>query len=88
MEVAGLAVGYYTQTAIGDDSVTKIVEGVLTIVQGFKRHERSDFVRALVSSGMLSADEQDILVIESRRGGPTRPLDTFIKDMKRKGRLS
>ena len=71
----------------GGPAMTKVVEGVLTIVGGLKPRERKEFLRGLVSSGLLSEDEQDVLVIESRRGGPTRPLKDFVADMKRKGRL-
>jgi hypothetical protein len=68
--------------------MTKVVEGVLTIVKGLKANERKQFLRGLVSSGVLTEDEQDVLVIESRRGGPTRPLDEFVREMRRKGRLA
>jgi hypothetical protein len=45
--------------------MTRLVEGVLTIVKGLKPRERKEFVRELISSGILTEDEQDILVIES-----------------------
>lgn len=67
--------------------MTKVVEGVLTIVKGLKREERRQPADGLLSSGVLSEDKQDSLVIESRRGGPTRPLDQFVREMKKKGRL-
>jgi hypothetical protein len=67
--------------------MNQIVNGVLTIVSGLRQKERREFFARLVTSGILTQDEQDILVIESRRKAPTRPLDEFIKEMKRKGRL-
>jgi hypothetical protein len=67
--------------------MTRVVEGVLTIVKGLKRQERREFVDGLLSSGVLSEDEQDSLVINSRRRGSTRSLDQFVREMKRKGRL-
>ncbi len=68
--------------------MSRVVQGVLTIVQAFNATERKDFVRALIKSGALTRDQQDILVIESRRGGPTRSLQSFTREMTRKGRLS
>ncbi len=67
--------------------MTQVVEGIVTIVQGLSRTARREFMRRLVESGMLSEDEQDLLVIESRRRGRTRPLTNFVRDMQRKGRL-
>jgi hypothetical protein len=67
--------------------MTQIVEGILTIVKGLKPREREQLVRELLESGVLGEDEQDALVIQSRRGGRTRPLDSFVRDMKRKGRI-
>jgi len=67
--------------------MNQIVNGVPTIVSGLRQKERREFFARLVTSGILTQDEQDILVIESRRKAPTRPLDEFIKEMKRKGRL-
>jgi len=67
--------------------MTKLVEGVLTIVRGLNRKDRKDLVQGLLSAGVLSEDDQDRIVLESRRKDRTRPLDDFVKDMKRKGRL-
>ncbi len=67
--------------------MTRVVEGVLTIVKGMSAKERRQFVQELLSSDILTEDQRDSLVIESRRGGPTRPLEKFVDDMKRKGRL-
>ena len=68
--------------------MSQVVEGVLTIVRGLKERERREFLTRLVRSEILTKDEQDILVIESRRKAPSRPLDEFIEEMKKKGRLS
>lgn len=68
--------------------MNQIVEGVLTIVRGLRERERREFLTRLVRSEILTKDEQDILVIESRRKAPSRPLDEFIEEMKKKGRLS
>ena len=68
--------------------MNQIVDGVLTIVQGLKEKERREFLTRLIRSEILTKDEQDILVIESRRKAPSRPLDEFIEEMKKKGRLS
>ncbi len=67
--------------------MTQVVDGIVTIVQGLSRTARREFIRRLVESGMLSEDEQDLLVIESRRRGRTRLLSSFVRDMQRKGRL-
>ncbi len=67
--------------------MNQIIEGMLTIVSGLKKKERREFLTRLITSGVLSEDEQDILVIESRRGEPTRPLDKFVKEMRKKGCL-
>jgi hypothetical protein len=62
--------------------MNQVVEGVLTIVRGLKKRERREFLTRLVRSEILTKDEQDILVIESRRKAPSRPLDEFIKRCK------
>jgi hypothetical protein len=67
--------------------MNQIVDGVLAIVSGLKQKERREFFSRLIASGVLTKDEKDILVIESRRKAPSRPLDEFIEEMK-KGRLS
>jgi hypothetical protein len=67
--------------------MTTVVEGLLTIVKGLKPKERREFLSELLRGGILSEDEQDLLLIESRRGGPTRPFHQFVGEMKRKGRL-
>ncbi len=67
--------------------MTKLVEGVLTIVRGLSRKDRQDLLRGLLDSGVLTEDDQDRLIIESRRRDRARPFADFIKDMKRKGRL-
>jgi len=67
--------------------MTKLVEGVLTIVRGLKQKDRKDLVQGLLDAGVLSEDDQDRMVLESRRKDRTRPLNDFVKDMKRKGRL-
>ncbi len=67
--------------------MTRLVQGVLTIVGGLNRKDRRELVRGLLDSGLLNEDEQDRLTIESRRRDRTRPLSDFVADMKRKGRL-
>ena len=67
--------------------MTKLVEGVLTIVRGLNRKDRKDLVHGLLRSGVLTEEEQDRMVLESRRRDRTRPLDDFVKEMKRKDRL-
>jgi hypothetical protein len=67
--------------------MTQVIEGVLTIVKGLNRKARRQFLQRLLESGLLTEDEQDRLVIESRRRDPRRPLENFVANMKRKGRL-
>ena len=67
--------------------MTKLVEGVLTIVRGLKKKDRRDLLRGLLDSGILTEDQQDGPVIESRRHDRTRPLGDFVKELTRKGRL-
>ena len=67
--------------------MTKMVEGVLTIVDGMGSRQRREFVPALLRSGLLTDDQQDTFVIESRRGGATQPLRDFVKQMQRAGRV-
>jgi hypothetical protein len=59
----------------------------MTIVRGLTPKDRRKFFEDLLGSGLLTEDERDAAVIESRRGGPTRPLNEFVTSMKRKGRL-
>ena len=68
--------------------MTKLVQGVLTIVNGLSQKDRKQLVRGLLDAGLLSEDDQDRMVIESRRKDRTRPLADFVKDMKQKGRLN
>ena len=70
-----------------DNDMTRLVQGVLTIVGGLNRKDRRELVQGLLDSGLLTEDEQDRLTIESRRRDRTRPLADFVADMKRKGRL-
>jgi len=67
--------------------MTRVVEGVLTIVKGLRPKERRELVKGLLGAGLLTEDEQDLLVIERRRKGRTRPLEAFVADMRNKGRL-
>ena len=67
--------------------MTQVVRGVLSIIEGFSTRDRKDFVQGLVASGALTKDQQDIVVIESRRNGRTRPLSKVLMDLKRKGRI-
>jgi len=67
--------------------MTKLVQGVLTIVHGLSSRDRKQLVRGMLEAGLLSEDEQDRIVIESRRRDRTRPLADFVKEMKQKGRL-
>ena len=70
-----------------NSNMTRLVQGVLTIVGGLNRKDRRELVQGLLDSGLLTEDEQDRLTIESRRRDRTRPLVDFVADMKRKGRL-
>ncbi len=67
--------------------MTKVVEGVLSIVKGLRPRDRRDFVKGLISAGILTRDEQDAAVIESRRGGRTRSLKRLVTTLKKEGRL-
>lgn len=67
--------------------MTKLVEGVLTIVHGLSPKDRKQLIRGMLDAGLLTEDEQDSLVIQSRRKDHTRPLEDFVKELKRKGRL-
>lgn len=62
----------------------QVIEGVLTIIKGFDPRKRRIFFKKLVGSGLLTEDEQDILIIESRRGGPTRPIEEVAERIRRK----
>jgi hypothetical protein len=62
----------------------QVIEGMLKIIQGLEPRKRRKFFRELLNSGMLSKDEQDILVIESRRDGPARPLEQVARNMRGK----
>jgi len=67
--------------------MTRVVDGLLTIFRGLARRQRREFLKELLGSGLLTEDERDVAVIESRRGGPTRPLKESVTSMLRKGRL-
>jgi|KBSSwiStaDraftv2_1062776.scaffolds.fasta_scaffold5951325_1 hypothetical protein len=67
--------------------MTAIVKGVLTTIKRLKAGQRRELLDELLASKLLSKDQQDALVIESRRGGPTRPLSSFVGDMKKQGRM-
>jgi hypothetical protein len=59
----------------------------MTIVRGLTAKDRRKFFEGLLGSGLLTEDQRDVAVIESRRGGPTRPMKEFVASMRRKGRL-
>lgn len=59
--------------------MTKLVQGVLTVVQGLSRRERRDLVQGMFEAGLLSEDEQDRVTIKARRKDRTRPLSCFLK---------
>jgi muramoyltetrapeptide carboxypeptidase LdcA involved in peptidoglycan recycling len=68
--------------------MNQIVDGVLAIVSGLKQKGCREFFSQLIASEVLTKDEEDILIIESPREAPSRLLDEFIEEMKKKGRLS
>jgi hypothetical protein len=67
--------------------MTKIVKGVLSIVKGLPERDRKDLIRGMISSGVLSEDDRDIAVIESRRRGKKKPLAGVIRKLQQEGRL-
>lgn len=67
--------------------MTQVVQGMVTIVKGLKPRERDELIEALLESGLLSEDQQDALVIASRRGGRRRPFPAFVADLRKQGRL-
>ncbi len=67
--------------------MTQLVEGMLTIVKGLSARERTELIEALLASGALTPDQQDALVIARRRGGRRRPLEAFVRDLRRQGRV-
>jgi hypothetical protein len=53
--------------------MTRIVEGVVTIVRGLRPAERRALVQELRREGLLTPDEQDALTIAARRRGRNDP---------------
>ena len=47
--------------------MSRVVDGIVTIVAGFSADKKREFVERLVSSGALTESCEDALVIASRR---------------------
>ncbi len=64
----------------------QVIEGLFTIIRGLDRGKRAQLFKKLIDRGVLSEDEQDILVIESRRHEPSLPLEEVCERIRNKKR--
>ena len=62
----------------------RVIEGLFTVIRGLGPKKRQELFKKLFSEGMLSKDQQDIMVIESRRGEPSRPLEEVAERLRSK----
>ena len=64
-------------------AVAQIVESIRRLSPGDKR----DLFDAILQSGILTEDQQDILIAESRKNDPTVPADKVFEDLRQDGKL-
>jgi hypothetical protein len=64
----------------------QVIEGLFTIIRGLDQEQRAQLFRKLLSQVVLSKDQQDILVIESRRHEPSLPLEEVCERIHNKKR--
>jgi len=62
----------------------QVIEGLVTIIRGLDNKKRRELFKNLASNGILTEDEQDIITIESRRGGAATPLEQAVRKIKNK----
>ncbi len=62
----------------------QVIEGLFTVIRGLEPKKRQELFKKLFAQGMLSKDQQDIMVIESRRGEPSRPLPQVAERLRNK----
>lgn len=64
----------------------QVIEGLVTIIRGLEPKKRHELFSTLLTDGILTKDDRDIIVIESRRGGPSRPISQAVERIRRKKR--
>ncbi len=62
------------------------VNNVLEIVREMDDEERRELIRQLLDSNLISEDEEDALIIDSRRNDPTKPYRDFLEELRKEGR--
>ena len=64
-----------------------IVEGLTQIIISLKPAQRRRLVNRLVETHALSEDDEDRMLVETRRNEASIPYDEIRRELKRKGRL-
>ena len=65
----------------------QLVEGLTNIILALKPSARKKLWNKLIEAHALSEDEEDVLLIESRRKEPARPYKEIREELKKSGRL-
>ena len=65
----------------------QLLEGLTKIILSLKPAERRELWGSLIRARALSEDDEDILLIESRRHEPSRPYAEIRKELVKKRRL-
>ena len=65
----------------------QMLEGLSQVILALKPSERRQLWGKLVRSHALSEDEEDVLLIETRRHEPCRPYSEIRQELKKKRRL-
>jgi len=67
--------------------MTQAVQQIIHSIHQLSHHEIKELVDALVQNGVLTEDQEDIVIAESREGEPTMPADQVFEDLRRDGKL-
>lgn len=62
------------------------VNNVLEIVREMDDDEKQELIRHFMDECLLSEEEEDALVIASRRKDSTKPYSDFLEELKKEGR--
>lgn len=67
--------------------MSRIVEGLLTVVSALTKKDREELLERLVKDRKLAEELEDVLVLRRRRKEPTRPFKEFARELKAEGRI-
>ena len=62
------------------------VENVLEVVSEMDDDEKRELIRRFIDENLLSEDDEDALIIASRRNDPAAPYSDFLEELRKEGR--